>query len=246
VSKPPSEGDPIGSGRPSRLGNFPRWRLWVGALALLGGVLLLLTPLASWVQDEWRQRQLGSAFATERAAGAEPPAPVATPDPGAPAEPATAAEPSPVVAAQSTPAPMAQAPQSTAPLPVRLEIPKLDISYMVMPDIEDGLLRQGPGHYPQTPLPGAGGNAAIAGHRTIKGRPAYFYSLNKLQPGDPIRVVLADRELTYVVERVYLTSPYDIGVLGATSEPTLTLTTCDPPGLDDQRLIVRARLQSAA
>lgn len=218
---------------------LPRWRIWVGALALLGGALLLLTPLGSRLQDEWRQRQLGSAFEAERVAGEGSAAPTLP-------EPSTAAEPSPVVAAQTGQAPVAQPPQTTAPLPVRLEIPKLDLSYMVMPDIEDAPLRQGPGHYPQTPLPGAGGNAAIAGHRTIKGRPAYFYSLDKLQPGDPIRVVLNDRALTYVVERVYLTSPYDIGVLDATVEPTLTLTTCDPPGADDQRLIVRARLQPAA
>ena len=39
-------------------------------------------------------------------------------------------------------------------------------------------LRKGPGHYPDTPLPGVMGNMAIAGHRTTYGHP--FGDLDQL------------------------------------------------------------------
>ena len=45
-------------------------------------------------------------------------------------------------------------------------------------------LKKGPGHYPETPLPGQEGNAAIAGHRTTYGAP--FHRLDELKPGDEI------------------------------------------------------------
>ena len=45
-------------------------------------------------------------------------------------------------------------------------------------------LKKGPGHYPQTPLPGEHGNAAIAGHRTTYGAP--FLDIDNLQPGDDV------------------------------------------------------------
>lgn len=214
----------------NRLGRLPRWRLWIGILTLLAGALVLLTPLASWGWDEWQQRMMVADFEANRAPPADPPAEVSVEGP------------SPIVGPAQPEGP-GQANQGE-PLPIRLEIPTLDLSYMVMPGIEDDQLRLGPGHYPQTALPGAGSNAAFAGHRTIKGHPAYFYHLDRLREGDPIRVILPDRQLTYRVERVYLTSPYDISVLDATAGETLTLTTCDPPGLDDRRLIVRARLQA--
>src|SRR5438552_9205647 len=40
-------------------------------------------------------------------------------------------------------------------------------------------LAEGPGHYPGTPLPGRGGNVAIAGHRTTHGAP--FWALDSLR-----------------------------------------------------------------
>ena len=46
-------------------------------------------------------------------------------------------------------------------------------------------LRRGPGHYPGTPLPGARGTVAIAGHRTTYGAP--FRRLDKLDARRPHR-----------------------------------------------------------
>ena len=59
----------------------------------------------------------------------------------------------------------------------KLEIPKIgkvggDALYVV-PGVSHDDLKKGPGHYPDTPLPGQLGNASIAGHRTTYGEPFF-------------------------------------------------------------------------
>src|SRR5205085_2443958 len=64
-----------------------------------------------------------------------------------------------------------------------IEIPKINktgsdiIKFVQGISVED--LRRGPGHYPDTVMPGEKGNAAIAGHRTTYGAP--FGDLDKLE-----------------------------------------------------------------
>lgn len=128
----------------------------------------------------------------------------------------------------------------------QIEIPAVGIRQMVVEGIENEPLARGPGHYPDTPLPGEMGNAAMAGHRTFRGRPAFFFNLHRLKPGDPIRITYPDRTLLFAVERVFVTDPYDLTVIGPTPYPALTLTTCDPPGTADNRLIVRAKLTAVS
>ena len=61
---------------------------------------------------------------------------------------------------------------------------------MALPD-----LKKGPGHYPESPLPGQEGNAAIAGHRTTYGAP--FNRIDELEPGDEIHVETIQGSFTY-------------------------------------------------
>ena len=58
-------------------------------------------------------------------------------------------------------------------------------------------LNKGPGHYVDTPLPGAVGNVAIAGHRVGKGSP--FLNLDKLKAGAAIVVRTKSYWYTYRV-----------------------------------------------
>lgn len=115
----------------------------------------------------------------------------------------------------------------------------------VGPDVTERGLAAGPGRYPGTGRLGRPGNVAIAGHRTGWGSP--FLELDDLAPGDRIKVV--DRQgvrHTYVVRESRLVAPSEDWVLGpdplGTGEPTLTLTTCDPPEVNTERLIVFATL----
>jgi sortase A len=114
---------------------------------------------------------------------------------------------------------------------------------VIVQGVDDDDLRQGPGHYPGTPLPGQAGNAAIAGHRTTYAAP--FYNLNELQVGDPIVVTTSQGTFHYAVTQSEVVSPTDATVLDDTTTPELTLTTCNPRYSSSQRLVVVALLQSS-
>ena len=63
-----------------------------------------------------------------------------------------------------------------------LQIPSIGVETYVVSGVQPADLKHGPGHYPDTPMPGQLGNSAIAGHRTTYGQP--FYRLDELKPGD--------------------------------------------------------------
>jgi sortase A len=122
-----------------------------------------------------------------------------------------------------------------------LVIPKIKLSAFVVQGVAEGDLEQGPGHYPQTVLPGQDGNAAIAGHRTTYGAP--FYELNELATGDDIYLTdTAGRTFVYQVVHQEVVSPSDVAVLSPTSFAELTLTTCNPRYSATSRLVVVSRL----
>ena len=121
-----------------------------------------------------------------------------------------------------------------------IEIPKIDVKKAVVEGVGVEDLKQGPGHYPETPMPGQHGNAAIAGHRTTYGAP--FYNISELQPGDPIFVTTAAGRFRYDVVEQKIVDPSDVWVLDPTPDDRLTLTTCNPRFSAAQRLVVVARL----
>lgn len=129
----------------------------------------------------------------------------------------------------------------------RLEIPSLRVSTIVVEGTSGNALRAGAGHYEGTPLPGEAGNVAIAGHRTGFGQP--FRHIDKLKEGDLVILSTPLGRYTYKVVGAFdghpnpwVTFPTDFTVLAPTPEPSLTLTTCDPPHTSKNRLIVRAVL----
>lgn len=109
-------------------------------------------------------------------------------------------------------------------------------------------LERGPGHYPDSDVPGGDGNFAVSGHRTTYGAP--FYHLDRLRPGDEIHVLdRRGREFVYGVAEARVVAPTDVWVVEddplGTGAPTMTLTTCHPRFSAAQRLVVFARLQEA-
>lgn len=122
-----------------------------------------------------------------------------------------------------------------------------DEPLVVLDDVTLTDLQQGPGHYPDTALPGESGNFAVAGHRTTYGAP--FYHLDVLRRGD--QVLVTDREgrrHTYAVAEQRVVLPVDTWVIGddplGSGKPTLTLTTCNPRFSAAERLVVHAELVS--
>lgn len=133
----------------------------------------------------------------------------------------------------------------------RLRIPKIGVDVIVVEGTTPSALRAGAGHYVGTPLPGAVGNVAIAGHRTTFGRP--FNRLDEIRAGDE---VLLDSPTTEYVYRAvpsfdgaanpHAVNPTDVDVIGNLGPGHfLTLTTCTPKGSAAQRLIARFTLVGA-
>ena len=121
-----------------------------------------------------------------------------------------------------------------------IRIPKIGVEKAVVEGVGVNALKQGPGHYPTTPMPGQPGNAAIAGHRTTYGAP--FYRADELETGDLIQVTTRQGEFTYKVREKKVVRPSQNEVLEASEENLLTLTTCHPRFSAAQRLIVVGEL----
>lgn len=138
-----------------------------------------------------------------------------------------------------------------APLPppvggavAQIRIPSIGVDDIVVNGTSRDDLRKGPGHYPDTPLPGETGNAAIAGHRTTYGAP--FGRLDELSIGDLILFRTLTGTYTYeVYETPFAVQPNDVTVLknNPLRPAILTLTTCTPKYSAAQRLIVHAALK---
>ena len=124
-----------------------------------------------------------------------------------------------------------------------LEIPAIGRGDIVVPGVALNDLKDGPGHYPGTPLPGQLGNSAIAGHRTTYGAP--FFDVDKLQPGDDIIVtMLTGDRFVYVVTGSQIVGANDSWVVN-TTDPTiaeLTLTSCDPKYTARDRIVIHSVL----
>lgn len=120
-----------------------------------------------------------------------------------------------------------------------IQIPDLDLDEVVVEGITTEALQKGPGHYPSTADPWDGdGRVAIAGHRTTYGAP--FWDLDKLDPGDEIRLETERGIFDYVVSGSRIVAPRATEVTLPTSHPTLILTTCNPRFSAAERLIVFA------
>ena len=121
----------------------------------------------------------------------------------------------------------------------RIEIPSIDVSEYVVEGTDTGSLRKGPGHYPETPLPGERGTAAIAGHRTTYGAP--FRAIDRLESGQRIVIDMPDGRFVYRVERTRIVDDQDLSVLEPVGYKRLLLSACHPLYSAAERVIVFAR-----
>jgi sortase A len=247
---------------PGRVRKFDRpppphdWRWWVGGLGktLIAAGLLMFGFVAyqlwgTGIETARAQNALENEFEDLLAGISAPDAPVVvdtvagttpetTPDVGSvvsvPGEPAT-----------TEPPPELPPVQEGDPL-ARIEMPTIGVNNIVVAGVDKSDLKSGPGHYPETPMPGQLGNAAIAGHRTTYGQP--FFNVDKLDNGDEIVVTTLTGRYVYKVTGQKIVSPSEYQVI-ATTDPTkatLTLTSCHPKYTARERIIISADLDTAA
>jgi sortase A len=132
--------------------------------------------------------------------------------------------------------------------------PRVQVSVVVVEGTSVAALQAGAGHYPETPYPCAQGNVAIAGHRTTYGRP--FNRIDAMRPGDTVNLITPIGTCVYQVvpafgghNNPWIVGPNDTSVVSQTGTLAtghwLTLTSCNPPGSDTQRIVLRLRMISS-
>jgi len=164
----------------------------------------------------------------------------------APTVPTTAAPTSTALPTTTVPAAVPVPDLLPGDVLARIEIPSIGLDAKVVAGVEPADLKEGPGHYPGTPMPGQLGNSAIAGHRTTYGEP--FRNLDDIGQGEEIVITTIQGRFVYRMTGSEIVSPSD-GQVVATTDPTrakLTLTTCDPVFTATNRLIVYADLDTTA
>jgi sortase A len=122
----------------------------------------------------------------------------------------------------------------------RIEIPAIGVKEYVVEGTDTDNLRKGPGHYPDTSLPGERGTAAIAGHRTTYGAP--FRHIDELKHGSVIKLDMPYGRYVYHVERTKIVDDSDFSVLRKVRWDRLVLSACHPLYSAAQRVIAFARL----
>lgn len=121
-----------------------------------------------------------------------------------------------------------------------IRLPTIGVTRVVVSGIGLDQLARGPGHYPESPLPGQAGNVAIAGHRTTFGQP--FHNVDKLEPGDQILTTTVQGDFVYEVEALEIVKPDEVRVLEDQGDNRLTLIACHPKYSLAERIIVHAVL----
>lgn len=125
---------------------------------------------------------------------------------------------------------------------VRIQIPALNVDAPVVQGDGWEQLKKGVGQYIGSSAPGRDGNLVLSAHNDVYGE--IFRYLDRLVPGDQIIIYTQQRQFTYIVDRTVLVEPTAVEVMAPTSSPTVTLISCYPYLVNDQRIVVFARLQN--
>lgn len=125
-----------------------------------------------------------------------------------------------------------------------IHIPKIGLVHPVYEGVTLTVIDHGPGHWPGSALPGQLGNSVFAGHRVTHSRP--FRRIHEMVPGDDIIFKMQNGTFTYKMTGHQIVTPKDVHIVNPTTDATVTLFACHPPGSARQRYVVRGAFVSAA
>ena len=123
---------------------------------------------------------------------------------------------------------------------VNIKIPGISIFAPVVQGDGWEQLKKGVGQHPGTPNPGELGNIVLSAHNDVFGE--IFRDLDKLKPGDEVIIYTQQQAYTYVVRQTQLVEPTQVEVMAPTREAVVTLISCYPYLVDNQRIVVTADL----
>ena len=120
----------------------------------------------------------------------------------------------------------------------RLRVPRLDLDMVVVEGTDAESLKKGPGHYPQSFLPGEQRLVYIAGHRTTYGAP--FSRIDRLRKGDRVLMELPYATVEYRVTGHRVVPATATEVLRPGRREVLALQACHPRFFASHRWIAYA------
>jgi len=101
-------------------------------------------------------------------------------------------------------------------------------------------LKKGVGHHIGSANPGERGNLVLSAHNDVFGE--IFRHLDQLQPGDEVIIYSGSQRYRYTVSQQRLVAPTSVEVMAPTNEPTVTLISCYPYLVNNQRIVVSGQL----
>jgi sortase A len=134
-------------------------------------------------------------------------------------------------------------PTSSPEQAVRIQIPSITVDAPVIQGDGWEQLKKGVGQHAGTPNPGENGNMVLSAHNDVFGE--IFRDLDKIKTGDTIIVFTNLRTYTYVVNRKSIVEPGRVEVMSPTPDAVITLISCYPYMVDNQRIVVSAVLKNS-
>jgi len=127
---------------------------------------------------------------------------------------------------------------------IRVQIPRIKVDAPIVQGDGWEQLKKGVGQHIGSANPGKTGNVVLSAHNDIFGE--IFRDLDRLQAGDEIILFTNQRAYTYAVVDSQIVEPISVEFMAPTEQPTVTLISCYPYLVDDQRIVITARLLSGS
>lgn len=125
---------------------------------------------------------------------------------------------------------------------IQIQIPSISVDAPVVQGDGWEQLKKGVAQHPGSADPGQTGNMVLSAHNDVFGE--IFRHLDQLERGDQIIINTPQHSFTYSITNIQIVKPTDVEVMASTPNPTITLISCYPYMVDNQRIVVQASLQN--
>lgn len=136
----------------------------------------------------------------------------------------------------NVPIPTASPQQAT-----RIQIPAIGVDAPIVQGDGWEQLKKGVGQHIGSADPGDTGNVVLSAHNDVFGE--IFRELDKLKEGDEVILFTNTRQYIYKITGTQVVEPTRVEVMASTVDPFVTLISCYPYLVNNQRIVVSAALQ---
>jgi sortase A len=123
----------------------------------------------------------------------------------------------------------------------RIQIPAIKVDAPIVQGDGWEQLKKGVGQNIGSVDPGDDGNMVLSAHNDVFGE--IFRDLDKLKTGDQVVLFTNARQYIYTVTNTQVVEPTRVDLMGSSGEPVVTLISCYPYLVDNQRIVISAALQ---